>query len=56
MIVQSPDINRMLASLLAVGASGAVSNLKTVQAFTSAEFTAAQRGAAEMIAQYKAPA
>ena len=55
MVVQSPDINRMLASLIAAAASGAVSNLKTVQAFTSAEFTAAQRAAGEIAAQYKAP-
>ena len=55
LVVQSPDINRMLASLIAAAASGAVSNLKTVQAFTSAEFTAAQRAAGEIAAQYKAP-
>ncbi len=55
MIVQTDDINNLLAGLLVVAASGAVSNLKTVQAFTSAEFTAAQKAAATIMAKYQPP-
>ena len=56
MIVQTGDINKLLAGLLVVAATGAVSNLKTVQAFTSAEFTAAQKAAAAIMSKYQPPA
>ena len=55
MIVQTDDISKLLAGLLVVAASGAVSNLKTVQAFTSAEFTAAQKAAATIASKYQPP-
>lgn len=55
MTVSSDDVVGMLAALMAVGASGAVSGLKTVQAFTSAEFMAAQQKAGAIAAGYKAP-
>lgn len=54
-IVEADDMTKMLASNIATGASGAVSGLKTVQAFTSAEFLAAQKAAAAMAKAYKAP-
>ncbi len=56
MIVESDDMNGMLAALIVTGASGAVSHLKTVQAFTSAEFTAAQKHAGKIAAKYAPPA
>ena len=56
MTVQTDDITRMLASLMVAGASGAVTGLKTVQAFTGDEFLAAQKAAGAMAAQYKSPA
>jgi uncharacterized protein with GYD domain len=55
MVVKADDIKRMLASLMVVGASGAVSNLKTVQAFTTEEFLDAQKAAGAIAAKYQAP-
>lgn len=49
------DATDLIAGLLATGASGAVSNLKTIRAFTSDEFTAMQKRAAELAGAYKAP-
>jgi len=46
----------MLAALVVAGASGAVSGLKTVQAFSAAEFMAAQKRAGEIAAKYVSPA
>lgn len=56
MIVETSDITAMLASLMVAGASGSVRSLKTVQAFTSEEFTAAQKKAGQIAAKYAAPA
>lgn len=55
MVVQSDDLAGMLAALIVAGASGAVSGLKTVQAFTSEEFLAAQKAAGPIAAKYQAP-
>lgn len=55
MIVEAEESERMLASLMVVSASGAVSNLKTVRAYTSAEFTQAQKMSAALMAAYMAP-
>ena len=49
------DAADLIAGLMATGASGAVSNLKTVRAFTSDEFTAMQKKAGEIASSYKAP-
>lgn len=49
------DVSGLLAGLLATGASGAVSNLKTVRAFTSDEFTEIQKKAGSIAGAYKAP-
>ncbi|AHC99521.1 GYD domain-containing protein [Leisingera methylohalidivorans] len=49
------DASSLLAGLLATGASGTVSNLKTVRAFTSDEFTAMQKKAGGIAKSYKAP-
>lgn len=53
--VSTDNIVGMLASLIAAGGSGAVSGLKTVQCFTSAEFLEAQKAAQGIAAKYTAP-
>jgi uncharacterized protein with GYD domain len=55
MVTETDDLQSMLAALIVAGASGAVTGLKTVQAFTSAEFTAAQKRAGEIAMTYTAP-
>ena len=55
MVVQADDMVNLLAALMVAGASGGVSGLKTVQAFTSKEFVAAQKAAGAIAAKYKAP-
>ena len=49
------DASDLIAGLLATAASGAVSNLKTVRAFTSDEFTEMQKKAGKIASAYKAP-
>ena len=56
MVVTTDNFTTMLAALMVAGASGAVSNLKTVQAFTSDEFVAAQKAAGAIAAKYQSPA
>lgn len=53
--VNIDDVSALLAGLIAAGASGAVSNLKTVRAFTSGEFTEMQKKAGSIASAYKAP-
>lgn len=55
MVIQSDDLQKMLAALMVAGASGAVSGLKTVQAFSSDEFLAAQKTAGAIAKSYHAP-
>ena len=50
------DAEALIATLMATGASGAVSNLTTAQAFTSQELIAAQKRAGKLVKSYKAPA
>jgi len=56
MVVEGADAQGILAALMVAGGSGAVSGLKTVQAFTSEEFVAAQKRAGTIAGSYKAPA
>lgn len=49
------DAADLLAGLMATGASGAVSNLKTIRAFTAEEFMAIQKKAGKIASSYKAP-
>lgn len=56
MIADTNDNTGLIAALMVAGASGAVSNLKTVQAFSSAEFVAAQKKAGSMAEKYASPA
>lgn len=55
MIVETDDVRKMLPALLVAGASGSVSGLKTIQAFTAQEFMAAQAGAGDLAQRYAAP-
>lgn len=55
MRVSTDNLTGMIASLMVAGASGAATNLRTVQCFTSAEFTKAQKEAARIAAKYAAP-
>jgi uncharacterized protein with GYD domain len=52
MIVNTDDVEGMLAVLMVAGASGGVCNLKTVQGFSGAEFEAAQKRAGGLVAGY----
>jgi uncharacterized protein with GYD domain len=52
----SDNFGDMLAALMVAGGSGAITNLQTVRALTSDEFTAVQRKAAEIASAYAAPA
>jgi uncharacterized protein with GYD domain len=54
MVVEGPGMEKgMMAALMVAAASGAATNMRTVQAFTSEEFTAMQRQAAGMVASYR---
>lgn len=55
MTVVTDDLTSMLGALMVAGASGAVSGLKSVQAFTAEEFMVAQKKAGEITAKYQAP-
>jgi uncharacterized protein with GYD domain len=53
-IVESATMDhRLMAALMVAGATGTVSNLKTVQAFTADEFLAAQKEAGRMAAGFR---
>ncbi len=49
------DAKDLIAGLMATAAAGAVSNVKTVRAFTSEEFTAMQKKAGKLAKAYKSP-
>ncbi|NNE81477.1 MAG: GYD domain-containing protein [Silicimonas sp.] len=53
MVVESDDQEGLMAALMAAAATGTVSNLKTVQAFSSADFMAAQKRAGQIAASFK---
>ena len=55
MVVSTDDLAGMIATLMVAGASGAVTGLKSVQAFTSEEFMAAQKRAGEIASKYQPP-
>ena len=54
MILETEDSEGMIAALMVAGASESVSNLKTVQALSSAEFMAAQSRASMIVSSFKA--
>jgi uncharacterized protein with GYD domain len=53
---EGDDIEGLLAALMVAGGSGAISNLQTVRALTSDEFTAVQKTAAKIASAYAPPA
>lgn len=55
MKVTIDDVTDLIAGLMVAGASGAASNLKTIRAFTSAEFTEMQKKAGRIAQAYKPP-
>jgi len=55
-IVEFDNGADLVPAVIVVGASGAVSNVKTVRAYTGGEFKAAQQKAAKIQSSYKAPA
>lgn len=52
-VMEADDTADMIPPLLVAGASNTVTNLKTVRAFTSAEFLAAQNRAGEIAFNFK---
>jgi len=54
-IVEFADGADLIPAVLVVGASGAVSNVKTVRAYMGAEFRAAQQKAGKIASSYKSP-
>lgn len=53
LVVNIDDSANLIPALMVAGASGTVSNLKTVRAYTSAEFMAAQKKAGELASAFK---
>lgn len=53
MVIEADDSANVIPPLLVAGASNTVSNLKTVRAFTSAEFMAAQKKAGDIAMKFK---
>ncbi|SMX23368.1 GYD domain-containing protein [Boseongicola aestuarii] len=53
MVIETDDTEGLMSALMVAGATGTVSNLKTVQAFTSAQFLSAQKKAASIAANFK---
>ena len=53
MICEAADGEDIIPALMVAGASGTVSNLKTVRAYSSADFMASQKKAAGMAAKFK---
>lgn len=54
MVVETDDIDGLMSALIAAASTGMVTKLKTVQAFTSAQFKAAQERAGKMLSSYTA--
>jgi uncharacterized protein with GYD domain len=52
----SADIDGLMAALMVAGGSGAITNMQTVRAMTSEEFTGVQKKAAQIASAYAAPA
>ncbi|ANT61856.1 MULTISPECIES: GYD domain-containing protein [Roseobacteraceae] len=54
-IVDVSDVHDLLASLMGVGASGMVSNIQTVRAFSAEELMDMQKKAGKAAQSYKSP-
>lgn len=55
-IAEAPSGTDILPALIATGASGQISNLKTINAYSAADFKSAQAKAAQMSNAWPAPA
>ncbi|MGC9370762.1 MAG: GYD domain-containing protein [Paracoccaceae bacterium] len=55
MTILADDVMSLLAGLMVAGGAGAISNIQTVRAFTSDEFTKMQEKAASLASSYSAP-
>ncbi len=53
LVVETDDSANIIPALIVAGSTGTVSNLKTVRAYSSAEFTAAQKKAGELVSSFK---
>ncbi len=51
--VESDDTVSLMAALIVAGAGGGVTNMQTVQAFSSADFMAAQKKAGALAGTFK---
>jgi uncharacterized protein with GYD domain len=56
LIAETESIHTMIGALMVVGSTGAVTNLRTAQAFTAAEFMTAAKDAARIAAGAYRPA
>ncbi|MBE9639906.1 GYD domain-containing protein [Salipiger mangrovisoli] len=55
-IAEVADVHDLLASMMAVGASGMVSNVQTVRGFSAEELMEMQKRAGKVAQAYKSPA
>lgn len=53
MVIETDDAVGLMSALIVAGATGTVSNLKTVQAFTSEQFLNAQKKAGQIAAKFR---
>jgi len=53
MVIETEDAEGLMSALIVAGATGTVSNLKTVQAFTSEQFLNAWKKAGRIMAKFK---
>ena len=55
MITQGPSMEKAVSAIMVAMASGSVSDVETVQAWTSAEFAGIAKDAGEIAGNYRAP-
>lgn len=53
LIVEADDSAKIVPALMVVGASGSVSGLKTIRAYSNAEFNAMQKAAGAIAGKFK---
>ncbi len=54
-IATADDATSLLPGVMVAACQGVISNVRTIQAFSSAEFTAMQRKAAAIASKYRPP-
>ena len=55
MVISVDDVTDLGAALMVAGAAGAVTNIQTIRAFSSDEFTGMQKKAGTLAKSYSAP-